>query len=142
MRLAELEIPATAEYVSVARLVVSSLADDRYELTDDQIDSLKLAVSEACTMAIEPNDQASRSILIECVGSAEGLQVYVESPGVSFSDTATTTDSSTSEPGSVPTSFESLGFPFIQSLVTSAAIVDSGNGSGERICLTMAPDAV
>src|SRR5580704_16383064 len=49
----ELEIPARPEYIAIARLVVSSVASSRRNLPDDRIDDLKLAVSEACTNAIE-----------------------------------------------------------------------------------------
>jgi serine/threonine-protein kinase RsbW len=49
----ELEIPARPEYIAIARLVVSSVATSRRNLPDDRIDDLKLAVSEACTNAIE-----------------------------------------------------------------------------------------
>src|SRR6516225_11923677 len=49
----ELEIPASAGYIAIARLVVSSLATSRRALADERVDDLKLAVSEACTNAIE-----------------------------------------------------------------------------------------
>lgn len=49
----ELEIPARPEYIAIVRLVVSSVASTRRNLPDDRIDDLKLAVSEACTNAIE-----------------------------------------------------------------------------------------
>lgn len=81
MRLAELEIPASAEYVSVARLVVSSIAHDRYEVNDDQLDNLKLAVSEACVMAIEAGSTHSSSavpVAIRCEGGEGRLEVIVE----------------------------------------------------------------
>jgi len=43
----ELEIPARAEFVALARLVVSALASSDSSLADERIDDLKLAVSEA-----------------------------------------------------------------------------------------------
>ena len=49
----ELEIPARAEFVSLARLLVSAMASSDTLLPDERIDDLKIAVSEACTNAIE-----------------------------------------------------------------------------------------
>ena len=55
----ELEIPARPEFVALARLVVSSMASTDAVLTDDQVDDLKIAVSEACTNAIEAHGMVS-----------------------------------------------------------------------------------
>src|SRR5437016_1779354 len=52
----ELEIPARPEFVALARLVVSAMASTDATLSDDQVDDLKIAVSEACTNAIEAHD--------------------------------------------------------------------------------------
>ena len=49
----ELEIPARPEFIAIVRLVVSQVALTRRSLPDDRVDDLKLAVSEACTNAIE-----------------------------------------------------------------------------------------
>src|SRR3954463_626659 len=49
----ELEIPARPEFVALVRLVVSSVASSRRVLAEERIDDVKLAVSEACTNAIE-----------------------------------------------------------------------------------------
>lgn len=73
-RLVQLEIPGQAEFVSVARLVVSSMAAERYELSDDRLDSLKLAVSEACVLAM---GELNRPVGIECRESAGRLDVCV-----------------------------------------------------------------
>ena len=54
----ELEIPPRAEYIAIARLVVSSLASSRRALGDERIDDLKLAVAEACTTAAMPSAEA------------------------------------------------------------------------------------
>jgi len=77
----ELEIPASAEYIAIARLVVSSIVSSRRNLPDDRIDDLKLAVSEACTNAIEayganrPDDRVK--ILVQ--DDDEKLQVNIAS---------------------------------------------------------------
>ena len=48
----ELEVPARVEYVRLVRMLVASLAASRRELDEDRLDALRLAVSEACTLAV------------------------------------------------------------------------------------------
>ncbi len=61
----ELDVPSSPEYIAIVRLVVASVASSRRALADERIDDLKLAVSEACTNAIEAEQvrepQRSRS---------------------------------------------------------------------------------
>lgn len=127
MRLAELEIPARAEFVSLARLVISSIADDRYVLGDDQLDNLKLAVSEACVMVI--NAQAGRaregSIFVECTGSARRIEVVVDSGA---REGAIQKDEGQAE-------VEDLGLSLMRSLVDRIAL--EPHGSGARLRLTV-----
>ena len=47
----ELEMPAKAKYVGLARLMVGSIAR-RMCFTEESIDDLKIAISEMCTNAI------------------------------------------------------------------------------------------
>lgn len=122
MRLAELQIPARAEFVSLARLVVSSIADDRYELTDDQLDNLKLAVSEACVIAIDAQPSVeNREIAIECIGQLDLVEVVVSSsPG----DGASSGGSVVAAPVDVDAGAldQHLGIPLIGSLVDEVTI--------------------
>ena len=53
----ELDLPARADYVRVVRMVVAALAAATRDLDDDRIDDLRLAVSEACTLAIGAGDR-------------------------------------------------------------------------------------
>jgi len=48
----ELTIPCSAEYVGVARLAVLGIAN-RMRFSFEEIEDLKLAVSEACTTSVE-----------------------------------------------------------------------------------------
>jgi anti-sigma regulatory factor (Ser/Thr protein kinase) len=79
----ELEIPARPEYVALARLVVSSLASSRRDLTDDRVDDLKVAVSEACTNAIEAHHTADSddSVVVRCIELDDRLEVEIEDRG-------------------------------------------------------------
>ncbi len=55
----ELDVPSSPEFIAIVRLVVASAASSRRALADERIDDLKLAVSEACTNAIEANRSVS-----------------------------------------------------------------------------------
>ena len=57
----ELDIPSSPEFIAIVRLVVASVASARRALADERIDDLKLAVSEACTNAIEANRSIGRT---------------------------------------------------------------------------------
>lgn len=114
MQLVELEVPREAEFVSLARLVVASIADDRYELSDDQLDSLKLAISEACVLAIDASDEAE-SIPIRCNGLVDRLEVEVG--------------------GIVADGGDGPGLPLIGSLVDSIAVEQRAVGQALRMTL-------
>jgi serine/threonine-protein kinase RsbW len=82
----ELEIPARPEFVALARLVVSSLAVTRRALADERIDDLKLAVSEACTNAIEAHAdiQLDERVVVEWREAEDRLEVLVQDRGPGF----------------------------------------------------------
>lgn len=116
MRLAQLEIPLSPEFVSLVRLVVSSVADDRYELTDEQLDNLKLAVSEACVMALGSSEEEHRegTISVTCDGAVSRLDVSVQANVSGANGHAAFESSSALGNG--------LGLPFIGSLVDSVEV--------------------
>lgn len=136
----ELEIPARPEYVGLARLVVSSLASSRRTLADDRIDDLKLAVSEACTNAIEAHADVdvSERVILRWSEADDHLQVQVDDRGHGF------------DPGSLPThppvtdperlNFErGLGIPLIRSLVDEVEFDPSDAGTSVRIVMFCGP---
>jgi len=125
-------MPATPEFVSLARLVVSSIADHRYEITEGRLDDLKLAVSEACVLAIEAETGPQASFSVTCEGTSEDLSVVV-----AHTDNA--------EPEGVAdkigvSSFEefrpaSLGLPLIHSLVDEVGLESERGLSSLRMTL-------
>jgi serine/threonine-protein kinase RsbW len=69
----EIRIPAKAEWVAVARLAVAAVAN-RVSFSVEDIDDVKLAIAEACTICIrqaEPGDQ----IVITCEVTEGSLQM-------------------------------------------------------------------
>src|SRR2546423_5185180 len=81
-----MEIPARAEFVALARLVVSALASADARLPDDRVDDLKIAVSEACTNAIEAHDAIATNerVTVCCLADERHLEVRIEDHGRGF----------------------------------------------------------
>lgn len=133
MQLADLQVPALPEYVALARLVVSSIADDRYALTDDQLDDLKWAVSEACVMAIESqNSKSDGRVVIKCEGNDNQLEVIVNGKGKSFPRDSH--DSGLPQEN-IPELSAEIGLPLLGSLVDHVAVEDVETGN--RLRMTM-----
>jgi serine/threonine-protein kinase RsbW len=132
----ELQIPARAEFVALVRLVVSSLASARRVLADDRIDDLKLAVSEACTNAIEAHGAASLEdrIVVRCREADDRLEVSVEDRGEGFDPQALPEHPPVTDP--LRLNFErGLGIPLIRTLVDEVAFEPSDAGTSVRLTM-------
>ena len=136
----ELEVPARPEFVGLARLVVSSLASSRRNLQDDRIDDLKLAVSEACTNAIEAHAEGDvdERVVVRWRETDDRLEVWVEDRGRGF------------DPGTLPEhppvtdperlNFErGLGIPLIRTLVDEVEFDPSESGTAVRMTMYCGP---
>ena len=136
----ELEIPARPEYVAIARLVVSSLASSRRNLPDDRIDDLKLAVSEACTNAIEAygRSQARDRVRIIVQDDDEKLEVDVTDEGPGFDLESLPTHPPVTDPSRL--NFErGLGIPLIRTLVDDVEFASSADGTAVRMTIYAEP---
>jgi hypothetical protein len=89
----QFDVPARVEYVGLLRMLVSSLAADRRDVDDEQLDDLRLAVSEACNLVVDsgaphrpPTDsgaphrpstdnapESKRRLVVSCREDAEAL---------------------------------------------------------------------
>lgn len=137
----ELEIPARAEFVALARLVVSSFASTSFGLEDDRIDDLKIAVSEACTNAIEAHDAAETDerVLIRCDDNEGHLEVRIEDRGRGFDPETLPEHPPVTDPTRLK--FErGLGIPLIRSLVDDLDITSSGKGTQVRLVMRREDD--
>ena len=136
----ELEIPARAEYVGLARLVVSSLASARRALADDRVDDLKLAVSEACTNAIEAHVGGAVDDRVTLRWSEEGdrLEVQIEDRGPGFDPSLLPEHPPVTDPERL--NFErGLGIPLIRTLVDEVSFDPSESGTSVRIIMFCGP---
>ncbi len=82
----ELEMPAKAKYVSLARLLAGSIAR-RMNFSEESVDDLKIAVSEMCTNAIvhTGNGVAEKPpILIRFIAGSDRLTIEVRDQGPGF----------------------------------------------------------
>jgi serine/threonine-protein kinase RsbW len=71
----ELRIPAKPEWVAVARLAVAAIAN-RLPFSVEEIEDLKLAIAEACTICIQQGGGIA-TIDILCDASSSQLRVEV-----------------------------------------------------------------
>jgi serine/threonine-protein kinase RsbW len=138
----QLEIPARPEYIAIARLVVSSAASSRRNLPDDRIDDLKLAVSEACTNAIEAygwntdgdrdRDRAHERVRILVQDDDEKLEVAVADNGPGFNLNDLPIHPPVTDPDRL--NFErGLGIPLIRTLVDEVEFASSPRGTSVRM---------
>ena len=132
----ELEIPARAEFVALARLAVSAMAAADGELADEQVDDLKLAVSEACTNAIEahgavPTDEP---VVVRCWVDDYGLEVRITDRGAGFDPSELPDHPPVTDPARLK--FErGLGIPLIRALVDLVEFSSSGKGTEVRLVM-------
>ena len=135
-----LEVPASAEYIAIARLVVSSLATSRRDLADERIDDLKLAVSEACTNAIEAHRAADSDerVRIEVRENNDKFEVTIEDRGQGFDPATLPLHPPVTDPDRL--NFErGLGIPLIRTLVDLVEFVPSAKGTAVRLTLYGGP---
>src|SRR4051812_45346318 len=83
--LVRLDIPALPAFVGVARSVVTTVATSVEGIDDDRLDDLRLAVSEACTNAVEGREQGDHRVVLRCVLDDEHLDVHIEDATDGFS---------------------------------------------------------
>ncbi|MEW6154321.1 MAG: ATP-binding protein [Actinomycetota bacterium] len=136
----ELEIPARPEFVALARLMVSAMAASEASLSDDQVDDLKIAVSEACTNAIEAHGsvEAPDGVVLRCWSDDRALRVSVEDKGPGFDPASLPDHPPPTDPDRLK--FErGLGIPLIRALVDEVDISSSGDGTEVRLAMWHGP---
>jgi serine/threonine-protein kinase RsbW len=132
----ELEIPARAEFIALVRLVVSSLAAGRRVLADDRVDDLKLAVSEACTNAIEAHGAIAVDdrVVVRWQEADDHFEVSIHDKGEGFYPSALPDHPPVTDPERL--NFErGLGIPLIRTLVDEVAFDPADPGMAVRLTL-------
>ena len=115
----DLEVPARPEYVRLVRLVVGALAASRRDLDEERVADLRLAVNEACTLAVA--DAPTGRLHVACAEEPDAFVVDVfDGPDETDGD-------------------DDLAFALIRALVDEVAIVDDGGGKRLRLRMQSAP---
>jgi serine/threonine-protein kinase RsbW len=120
----------------LARLVVSAVAASDSLLADERIDDLKLAVSEACTNAIEAHDAAGshERVLVRCRAADDLLEICVEDRGQGFDPSQLPDHPPVTDPDRLK--FErGLGIPLIRALVDEVEFSPTGHGTAVRLVM-------
>ncbi len=137
-----LEIPARADYISLARQVVAAAAEVEPTFHDERIDDLRLAVSEAATNAIEAHADLSSDerVVIRCDLGEDRIEVEVLDRGAGFvmEDLEEVPDST--DPRRLRHE-HGLGIPLMRVLVDEAEITSSAGGTTVRLVVFHGPDA-
>ncbi len=130
-----LSIPALSEFVGVARLAISGVAS-RLNFSVEQIEDIKVAVTEACANAVQyaygnnGREHTEKTVDISCTTFNDRLEVTVSDSGLGF------------DPKNPPAPDKSdghthlgLGITFMRTLMDKADI-ESKKGKGTKVTLT------
>jgi serine/threonine-protein kinase RsbW len=131
-----LEIPATPAYVGVARSVVYAAAAIVPGIDDERLDDLRIAVSEACTNAVEAHQsvQTLDRVVLRCDLEPTQLLVRIEDSGDGFDPDAVPVRPAPGEPGHLDAE-RGWGIQLIRALVDRAEFSSSADGTA--VTLTM-----
>lgn len=135
-RAVELEIPARPEFIALARLVVSAFAAGVGVLSDERIADLKIAVSEACTNAVEAHGSLATDerVVIRCTAGDGWVAVTIEDRGGGFDPASLAPHPPATDPERLQHE-RGLGIPLIRSLVDEVAFESSPEGTTVRIVM-------
>jgi serine/threonine-protein kinase RsbW len=137
----ELRVPSRTEYIAVVRLVVASLVTARRSVAAERIDDLKLAVSEACTNAIEANVESSggeRPVVVQVWEAPERLEVCIADSGPGFDPKMLPEHPPVTDPDRL--NFErGLGIPLIRTLVDDVRFESGPDGTAVWMTLFGGP---
>lgn len=135
MAVVELEIPARPAYLSLVRLVVDaavgSLAPN---LGVSRLDDLKLAVTEACSNAIEAHqaEWVDQPVRVRCQLDDSTVTVEVADQGGGFDPGEVTTLPAATDPSRLRHE-SGLGIPLMRTLADHLSFVPSTNGTTVRL---------
>jgi len=81
----ELQLPAKAQYVGVARLTISGIAS-RLGFTYDEIEDLKIATGEAITNAVQHayKEEEPGNVFVGCALFEDRIEIMIADQGQSF----------------------------------------------------------
>jgi serine/threonine-protein kinase RsbW len=135
----DLEIPPKPEYIRTARHAVAALAR-LHQVPDNVAEEIRLAVSEACTNALQANVAAGSTEAIRVLAMTEGADLLVEvRDRGSGARVSLAGDPGDLDTGDLP--FESLlSLPIIRGLIDELEVLPrEGGGSIVRMRMPAGP---
>ena len=133
----ELELPARPEVVSVARLIIGALVAADPLFDEERSADLRLAVSEACTNAIQaemagrpgaPPDPEAEPIVMRCVLADGQIEVAITDHGGGFDPTGLEAHPEVTSPDRL--NYEGgLGIPLIKMLADHLEFQPTDDGT-------------
>ncbi len=129
----ELVLPPRPDVLALARLVVAGLVSADPSFDDERIDDLRLAVSEACTNAIEAqlgatSDRFDAPIIVRCWMEAGRAAVEIHDNGRGFDPRSLASHPPVTDPTRLD--FErGLGIPLIRMLSDEVEFRSSPTGT-------------
>jgi anti-sigma regulatory factor (Ser/Thr protein kinase) len=136
----ELQVPARPDFLVVIRMVVTAFAHLHPEYGEEQVDDLRLAVSEAATNGIDAHLALGieAPIKVACVHDATQMCVTVSDAGTGFDPG----DLEPHPPVTDPARLEyerGLGIPLIMTLTDEAHFDTGSDGTSVRLVVRPAP---
>jgi len=131
------EVPIRPEAIFAVRRAVQRVASDA-GLHHDRIDDLLVAVSEACTNALEANQRAGcdDALLVTCTTTGTTLEVAVTDCGGGFEPTAIPERPPITDPGHLDVE-RGWGIQLMRELVDELVYDVQGPGPGMTVRLRM-----
>lgn len=126
----DLQIPPLPEYVAVARLAVATAARGRRSLSEERISDLALAVSEACTNAVEAHQGAREDelVTVRVEEADDRLVLTVEDRGEGFDPFELPSHPAVTDPERLLYE-RGLGIPIIRTLVDEVTFRSDESGT-------------
>lgn len=134
----ELALPARPDVLALARLVVAAMVSAEPLFDDERIDDLRLAVSEACTNAIEAQERvgasvAAERIIVRCLVADGRAEIEVRDHGAGFDPSDVPTHPAVTDPARLDHE-RGLGITLIRLL--SDTVEFRANGDGTTVAMT------
>ena len=129
-----LAIPPRPEYVAVARVVVTAAAAAATGLGSERLDDLRIAVSEACTNAMEAHAAAelAHPIEVRCSVDSGGVRVTVRDRGAGFDPTTVRPPPPMDHPDRLLIE-RGLGIPLLRALADHVEFTSGDEGTEVRL---------
>jgi serine/threonine-protein kinase RsbW len=127
----ELAIPARPAYLSLVRLVVDAAVGSLAPgLSAARLDDLKIAVTEACSNAIEAHEAtyAEEPVVVRCVVDDDQVTVEVVDNGEGFDPDRVETLPAATDPRRLRHE-SGLGIPLMRTLTDQVAFTRAVNGT-------------